>query len=208
MPTAPLRNSYPLRRMGVLLPSHRGLSSPLRRMRLMTLIPSRNKVPLCGGVARSAGVVYHPKPRRRVVYHELRVTSLSLRRSTINVENVVVRLWQSSHNMSAGIRPQCFFYLLDRHAPLAMTKGTKWIIPQSLTTPAASHHPSNGGELGSSHCGVSYPLQRMGVLIFIPLRGKFPFTTDGGADSHTVTEQSSPLRRGGTKCRGGLSPEA
>ena len=26
-----------------------------------------------------------------------------------NVENVVVRLWQSSYNMSAGIRPQCFF---------------------------------------------------------------------------------------------------
>ena len=35
--------------------------------------------------------------------------TLSLRRSTINVENVVVRLWQSSLNMSAGIRPQCFF---------------------------------------------------------------------------------------------------
>ena len=42
----------------------------------------------------------------------VRVTSnpsLSLRRSTNNVENVVVRLWQSSLNMSAGIRPQCFF---------------------------------------------------------------------------------------------------
>ena len=36
-------------------------------------------------------------------------TPLSLRRSTINVENVGVRLWQSSYNMSAGIRPQCFF---------------------------------------------------------------------------------------------------
>ena len=37
------------------------------------------------------GVVYHPKPRRRAK-DESRVTSLSLRRSTINVENVVVRL--------------------------------------------------------------------------------------------------------------------
>ena len=72
-----------------------------------------------------------------------------------------------------------------------MTKGTKWIIPQSLTTPAASRHPSNGGELGA-----------------FPSRGKFPFTTDRGVGSHTVAEQSSPLRRGGTKCRGGLSPEA
>ena len=42
---------------------------------------------------------------------ETRVTSppLSLRRSTINVGNVVVRLWQSSYNMSAGECPQCFF---------------------------------------------------------------------------------------------------
>ena len=28
------------------------------------------------------------------------------------------------------------FYLLDRHAPLAMTKGTKWIITHSLTSPS------------------------------------------------------------------------
>ena len=47
-------------------------------------------------------------------------------------QNVGVRLWQSSYNMSAGIRPQGFFYLLDRHAPLAMTKVSKCIIPQSL----------------------------------------------------------------------------
>ena len=36
-------------------------------------------------------------------------------------------------------------------------KGTKWIIPQSLTTPAASRHPSNGGELGSSRRGTKFP---------------------------------------------------
>ena len=40
---------------------------------------------------------------------------LSVRRSTNNVENVGVRLWQSSYNMSAGECPQCLFYLLDRH---------------------------------------------------------------------------------------------
>ena len=57
--------------------SHCGVSYSLQRIWLLTLIPLRNKVPLCGGVARSAGVVYHPKLRRRVVYHELRVTSNS-----------------------------------------------------------------------------------------------------------------------------------
>ena len=35
--------------------------------------------------------------------------SLSLRRSTINVENVVVRLWQSSAICLRAVRPQCFF---------------------------------------------------------------------------------------------------
>ena len=74
---------------------------------------------------------------------------------------------------ACGHPPAVLFYLLDRHAPLAMTKGTKWIIPQSLTTPAASRHPSNGGELGT-----------------FPPRPKSPFTTDGAAPS-TVAEQSS-----------------
>ena len=75
-----------------------------------------------------------------------------------------------------------FFYLLDRHASLAMTKGIKWLIPQSLTTPGltthATHragpgvaHSSNGGELGA-----------------FPSWGKLPFATDGGADFHTVAE--------------------
>ena len=98
------------------------------------------------------GVVYHPKPRRRAK-DESRVTSLSLRRSTNNVENVVVRLRQSSAIcLRANARSAFLFTGSPRsfHS-LAMTKGTKWIIPQSLTTPAASHHPSNGGELGSSH---------------------------------------------------------
>ena len=40
-------------------------------------------------------------------------SGVSLRRSTINVENVGVRLWQSRYNMSAGVRPQCFFIARD-----------------------------------------------------------------------------------------------
>ena len=102
-----------------------------------------------------------------------------------------------------GHSPAVLFYLLDRHAPLAMTKGTKWIIPYSLTTPPQPPtkiafswgpvlgHPSNGGELS-----------------MFPSRSKLPFTTDGDYYSHPVAEQSSPLWRGGTKCRGGLSSEA
>ena len=31
--------------------------------------------------------------------------------------------------------PAVLFYLLDRHAPLAMTKVSKWITPYSLPTP-------------------------------------------------------------------------
>ena len=90
-----------------------------------------------------------------------------------------------------GHSPAVLFYLLDRHAPLAMTKGTKWLILHSLTTPAASRHPSNGGELGAfpsrnssplrrmglllpSHRGLGSPLRRMGLLTLIPLRSKFP----------------------------------
>ena len=64
-------------------------------------------------------------------------------------QHVVVRLWQSSHNMSAGIRPQGFFYLLDRHAPLAMTKGNKCIIPQSLC-----HSRARGPRKHEYVCGV------------------------------------------------------
>ena len=41
------------------------------------------------------------------------------------VENVVVRLWQSRAICLRAECPQCFFYLLDRHASLAMTRGSK-----------------------------------------------------------------------------------
>ena len=37
--------------------------------------------------------------------------------------------------MSEGVRPQCFFYLLDRHALLAMTIGTKCVFLNALPPP-------------------------------------------------------------------------
>ena len=60
--------------------------------------------------------------------------------------------------MSAGGTPAVLFYLLDRHALLAMTMESKCIFLNSLTTPPeppTRHvargpvlgHPSNGGEL-------------------------------------------------------------
>ena len=53
---------------------------------------------------------------------------LSLRRSTINVENVGVRLWQSSAICLRAFARSAFFYLLDRHASLAMTMGSKCVF--------------------------------------------------------------------------------
>ena len=88
------------------------------------------------------------------------------------------------YNMSAGGCPQCFFYLLDRHASLAMTKGTKRLIPQSLTTPAASRHPSNGGELS-----------------MFPSRSKLPFTTDGTA-TPVLSRNKVPLCGGVARSAG------
>ena len=48
------------------------------------------------------------------------------------------------------------FYLLDRHALLAMTIGTKCVFLNSLTTPGCAH-PSNGGELGTYRRGLKFP---------------------------------------------------
>ena len=86
------------------------------------------------------GVVYHPKPRRRAK-DESRVTSLSLRRSTINVENVVVRLRQSSAIcLRANARSAFLFTGSPRsfHS-LAMTKGSK------CSSPHHSCHSRAGG---------------------------------------------------------------
>lgn len=80
---------------------------------------------------------------------------LSLRRSTINVENVVVRLWQSSAMCLRAITPAVLFYLLDRHALLAMTMGSKCGFLGFLATPpscSARHPPRHTG--GGGHSGV------------------------------------------------------
>ncbi len=58
--------------------------------------------------------------------------------------------------MSAGVPPAVLFYLLDRHASLAMTRGSKCTFLNSLTTPGCAH-PSNGGELGTFHRGIKFP---------------------------------------------------
>ncbi len=66
-----------------------------------------------------------------------------------------------------GRMPAVLFNLLDRHAPLAMTKVSKWLIPHSLSTPSqpptrhvargpVSRHPSNGGELSPYRCGTKF----------------------------------------------------
>ena len=98
--TFPSRNSYPLRRMG-----------------LLTFIPSRNKVPLCGGVPQSGGVVYQ----------ELRVTSTPTAVIAKERETLKTLAYACGNPVQyvCGHSPAVLFNLLDRHAPLAMTKGTK-----------------------------------------------------------------------------------
>ena len=82
--------------------------------------PRANKVCVggirAGGVAPCAtgGGVYHPKPWRRVI----RVTS--------NPATVIPVLDTGIQVIDVcGQTPAVLFYLLDRHASLAMTKGTK-----------------------------------------------------------------------------------
>ena len=58
--------------------------------------------------------------------------------------------------MSAGGTPAVLFYLLDRHALLAMKMGSKCVFLNSLTTPGCAH-PSNGGELGTYRRGLKFP---------------------------------------------------
>ena len=94
-----------------------------------------------------------------------------------------------------GHSPAVLFYLLDRRALLAMTRGRKGIILHSLTTPPeppTRHvargpvlgHPSNGGELGTYRRGAKFPSAegwralRDGVVIYLhsnKKRGGAPF---------------------------------
>ena len=114
-----------------------------------------------------------------------------------------------------GHSPAVLFYLLDRHASLAMTKGSKCSISYSLTTPpqpptkiAFSRdpvlgHPSNGGELGAFPSQSKFPSAE--GWHEVPGWSKSPLRRMGLLPQYRRS-LSSPLRRGGTKCRGGLSP--
>ena len=55
-----------------------------------------------------------------------------------------------------GRMPAVLFYLLDRHALLAMTGGRKCVFLNALTTPGCAH-PSNGGELATYRRGAKSP---------------------------------------------------
>ena len=71
--------------------------------------------------------------------------------------------------MSAGERPQCFFYLLDRHAPLAMTKGTK-----CPSTHHSCHSRARGPRKYECICGVV----KAGILY--PFSNNFCHSRVGG----------------------------
>ena len=99
---------------------------------------------------------------------------LSLRRSTINVENVVVRLWQSRYNMAAGGTPAVLFYCSRWQWGVS---AVSWAL---LPPRRHSRHPSNGGELSTYHCGAKFPSAegwralRDGVVIVMAGENKNP----------------------------------
>ena len=137
------------------------------------LLPLRRKVPLCGGVARFARRGGHCAPPPVV----LRTTPPALEPPTqtmfargpvggghsdislfghtlpCHCEGVRSTLKTLSYDCGNPVQYVCgrnarsAFYLLDRHALLAMTMESKCIFLNSLTTPGCAH-PSNGGELG------------------------------------------------------------
>ena len=87
---------------------------------------------------------------------------MSLRRSTINVENVGGRLWQSSYNMSAGIRPQCLLFTgsprfaRDDKGGLIAQSRVSFVIPAySLVIPAKA----------GIHC-VPLDIRNYGVYVY------------------------------------------
>ena len=59
--------------------------------------------------------------------------------------------------MVCGRSPAVLFYLLDRHALLAMPMGSKCVFFKSLTTLGCAH-PSNGGELAARRDEGQVPL--------------------------------------------------
>ena len=98
---------------------------------------------------------------------------LSLRRSTINVENVGVRLWQSSAICLRAERPQCFFiYWIATLCSRCEVKRSADRINTRIRTgrnaPERHTHESR-----VNHPGLRPPLQWRGTG-YVPLRGKVP----------------------------------
>ena len=138
------------------------------------------------------GLVYHPKLRQRVT----RVTSNSTAVIAKERETLEPLSYDGGNPVqyACGHSPAVLFYLLDRHAPLAMTKGTKWTIPQSLTTPAASRPPPPmERNLIRSHRGIKSPFTTDGATTPVPSQNKVPHLAEGW---------HAPA------CRGGLMPTA
>ena len=63
-----------------------------------------------------------------------------------------------------GRSPAVLFYLLDRHALLAMTRGSKGVFLNSLTTPTLRVTPPMEGNLVRTVAGQSSPLRRGGRI--------------------------------------------
>ena len=82
-------------------------------------------------------------------------SSLSLRRATPTLETLAYDCGNPVQYV-CGHSPAVLFYLLDRHALLAMTRGSNCVFLKSLTTPGCAH-PSNGGELGTYRRGIKFP---------------------------------------------------
>ena len=59
--------------------------------------------------------------------------------------------------MSAGGTPAVLFYLLDRHASLAMTRGSKCGFLNSLTTPALRATPPMEGNWFRDEAKAKFP---------------------------------------------------
>ena len=114
--------------------------------------PSQSKVPLCGGVAAMP-------PGWSLPGHTL---PLSLRRSTINVGNVGVRLWQSSAICLRAFARSAFLFTGSPRFARDDNGGGKWVFLNSLTTPALRATPPMEGNLFRAGTGASSLLQRDG----------------------------------------------
>ena len=87
---------------------------------------------------------------------------LSLRRSTINVGNVGVRLWQSSAICLRAFARSAFLFTGSPRFARDDNGGGKCVFLNSLTTPALRATPPMEGNLFRAGTGASSLLQRDG----------------------------------------------